>query len=219
MTSNFLVFAPGLSYGLSKHGDDFTPFFRLWKTITKSLGKNWKFWGIVLEPEIWWTSVPSFMEIVQRVKKLNSILRARLNFRRRPIVCTALYRNPMQASNFGGAFDQLFLWICLWNFHKRCLSTSSIPCCKKVKMTKNSNQGGPAWIVCGAPRPTAKRGNSICFACGWANMWTQAAVRTAGHMALGKYTPIHTLALLLSFKRCVWLRLKNSAREIPLGRK
>ena len=51
------------------------------------------------------------MEIVQAVKKLNSILRERLNFRRRPILCTSLYRNPMQASIFGGTFDQLFLWI------------------------------------------------------------------------------------------------------------
>ena len=47
-------------------------------------------------------SVPNFMEIVQAVKKLNSISRERLNFRRRPILCTTLYRNPMQASNFGG---------------------------------------------------------------------------------------------------------------------
>ena len=49
------------------------------------------------------------MEIVQAVKKLNSISRERLNFRTRPILCTTLYRNPMQASNFGGTFDQLFL--------------------------------------------------------------------------------------------------------------
>ena len=38
--SDFLIFALGLSYDLSKLSDDFTPFFRLWKTITKSLGKN-----------------------------------------------------------------------------------------------------------------------------------------------------------------------------------
>ena len=71
---------------------------------------------------------------------LNSISQARLNFRRRPFLCTT-FRNLMQASNFGGTFDQLFLWIFLWNIHRRCLSTSSIPWCKKVKMTKNSNQG------------------------------------------------------------------------------
>ena len=39
----------------------------------------------------------------------------------------------MQASNFGGTFDQLFLWIFLWKFLRRCLSTFSIPWCKKVK--------------------------------------------------------------------------------------
>ena len=121
------------------------------------------------------------MEIVQAVKKLNSISRERLNFRRRPILCTTLYRNLstfcllphshqpnpfpiivqsphlyfksqteeaperarrlsptsrlclifyrnlMQTSNFGGTFDQLFLRIFLSNFHRRCLSTFSIP--------------------------------------------------------------------------------------------
>ena len=30
----------GLSYGLSKFSDDFTPFFRLWKTITKGSSQN-----------------------------------------------------------------------------------------------------------------------------------------------------------------------------------
>ena len=72
------------------------------------------------------------METVQAVKKFNSISREWLNFRRRPILCKTLYRNPMQASKFGGTFDQLFLRIFL-NFHRRCLSTSSIPWYKKVK--------------------------------------------------------------------------------------
>ena len=40
VASKFLIFAWGLSYDLSKFSDDFTPFFPLWKTITKSLGKN-----------------------------------------------------------------------------------------------------------------------------------------------------------------------------------
>ena len=56
------------------------------------------------------------MEIVKVVKKLNSISRARLNFRRRLFLCTTLYRNPMQASNFGGPYEQLFLWISLMQF-------------------------------------------------------------------------------------------------------
>ena len=38
------------------------------------------------------------MEIVQAVKKLNSISRKRLNFRRRPILCTTLYRTESYAS-------------------------------------------------------------------------------------------------------------------------
>ena len=38
--SDFLIIAKGLSYDLSKFGDDFTPFFQLWKTLTKSSGKN-----------------------------------------------------------------------------------------------------------------------------------------------------------------------------------
>ena len=38
--SDFLNFAKGVSYDLSKFSDDFTPFFLFLKTITKSLGKN-----------------------------------------------------------------------------------------------------------------------------------------------------------------------------------
>ena len=34
VASDFLIFAQGLRYDLSKFSDDFTPFFRLWKTIT-----------------------------------------------------------------------------------------------------------------------------------------------------------------------------------------
>ena len=54
----------------------------------------------------------------------------------------------MQASNFGGTFDQLFLRIFLQNVHKRCLSTSSIPWWKKVKNDqKLKSRGGPALNV------------------------------------------------------------------------
>ena len=52
------------------------------------------------------------MEILQEVKNfslLNSIPRARLNFRRRLILCTTLYRNPIQASNFDGTFNNFSL--------------------------------------------------------------------------------------------------------------
>ena len=38
--SDFLIFAWGISYDLSKFSDDFTPFFRLWETITNSIDKS-----------------------------------------------------------------------------------------------------------------------------------------------------------------------------------
>ena len=120
------------------------PFSRVWKTITKSLGKNWKSKAFFLQPWTWWTSVTSFIKIVQAIKKLNSIFRAGLNFRRRPFLCRTLYRNIKQAGNFGGPFYQLFLCIFLWNFHRRCLSTFSIPWCKKVKNDQKLKSRGPA---------------------------------------------------------------------------
>ena len=79
-------------------------------------------------------------------KNLNSISRARLNFWRRPFLCTTLYRNLKQASNCGGTFDQLFVCIFLWNVHRRWLSTSSIPCCKNVKNDQKLKSRGPALI-------------------------------------------------------------------------
>ena len=82
------------------------------------------------------------MEIVQAVKKLNSISQERLNFWRRPILCTTLYRNPMQASNFGGTFDQLFLRIFYKIFTEDASLLFQYHGAKKSKMTKNSNQGG-----------------------------------------------------------------------------
>ena len=48
------------------------------------------------------------MDILQKLKKLNSTLRAQLNFQRLPILFTTLYRKPIQAS-FGGVFDELCL--------------------------------------------------------------------------------------------------------------
>ena len=81
--------------------------------------------------------------IVQAIK---TISRARLNFRRLPIWCTTLCGNLMQASKFGGTFDQLFLWI----FYEILTDASLLFLyhgAKKSKRTKNSNQGGPAWHV------------------------------------------------------------------------
>ena len=90
-----------------------------------------------------------FDKDIPSVKKLNLISQARLNFRRRPILCTTLYRNLTQASNFGDTFDQLFLSSVLRNFHRRCLSTSSVPWYKKVKNDQKlkSTGRGPALSV------------------------------------------------------------------------
>ena len=50
----------------------------------------------------------------------------------------------MQAGNFGGAFDQVFLWIVLWNFTEDASRRILYYGAKKSKMTKNSNQADPA---------------------------------------------------------------------------
>ena len=81
------------------------------------------------------------MKTVQAIKKLNSISRARLNFRRRPILCTTLYRNLMQASNSSGTFDQLFLWLFYEIFTEDASHHLLYHGAKKPKMTKNWNQG------------------------------------------------------------------------------
>ena len=81
-------------------------------------------------------------------KKLNSISRVRLNFRRRPILCTTLYRNQMQASNFGGAFDQLFLWIFFMKFSQKMpLNVFYTMVQKSQKWPKTQIKGGPALIL------------------------------------------------------------------------
>ena len=67
-----------------------------------------------------------------------------MNFRRRLFLCTTLYGNLMQACNFV-AHLTLFSFEFLYEFFiedaSLCLLYYSA---KKSKMTKNSNQGGPA---------------------------------------------------------------------------
>ena len=65
---------------------EFTPVFWLWKTTTKSPRKIKKYEAQLCNHEHdEQVHVPSFIKIVQTVKKLNSISRAQLNFRRGPI--------------------------------------------------------------------------------------------------------------------------------------
>ena len=78
-------------------------------------------------------------------EKLNSISREQLNFRRRPFLCTTLYRNLMQASNFGGTFDQLFLWTFFMKFSQKMpLYLFYTMVQKSQKWPKTQIKGGPA---------------------------------------------------------------------------
>ena len=43
-------------------------------------------------------------------KKVKLNLPSAIELSGRPFLCTTLYRNPMQVSNFGGIFDQLSQW-------------------------------------------------------------------------------------------------------------
>ena len=79
-------------------------------------------------------------------KKFNSISRVRLNFRRRPILCTTLYRNPMHASNFGGPFDQLFLWIIIRFWQKMPLNVF-YAMVQKWPKTQIKGEGGGGIVV------------------------------------------------------------------------
>ena len=79
-------------------------------------------------------------------KSLKSISRARLDFRRRPFLCTTLCRNPIQASNFSGAFDQLFLWIFYAIFTDYASPLCLYHGAKKSKLPKAQIKGGPALI-------------------------------------------------------------------------
>ena len=77
-------------------------------------------------------------------KKVKFNLARAIELSETAVLCTTLYRNLMQAIIFGGTFDQRFLWIFLWNFHRRCLSTRSIPWCKKDKNDQKLKSRGPA---------------------------------------------------------------------------
>ena len=79
--------------------------------------------------------------------KLSSISRERLNFRRRPFLCTTLYRNLMQASNFGGTLDQLFLCIFFMKFSQKMpLYLFYTMVLKSQKWPKTQIKGGPALV-------------------------------------------------------------------------
>ena len=104
---NFFIFAPGLSYGLSKFSDDFTPFLRLSKAITKSLHKKLKLWQHIVAKNMM-NKCAKFHGDSPKGKKVKFNLAIELSEMALSF-CVQLYRNPMQASNFCGTFDRLFL--------------------------------------------------------------------------------------------------------------
>ena len=141
----FFIFAPGLSFDLLKFSDDFTPFLLLWKTITKSLGKTQKSEPLFCGHEL--NKCSKFHEDSPSGKKVkfNHISRVRLNFRRQAILSTALHRNPMQASSFGGTFDELFVWIFYALFTEDASQLLPIPWRKNVKNDQKTPIKG-SWL-------------------------------------------------------------------------
>ena len=81
------------------------------------------------------------MKIVQAVKKLNSISRDRLNFRRRPILCTCTEIVNKRAA-LVAYFTNFSFEVFLYNFDTRCPFTFSIHGEKSQKWPKNWNQEG-----------------------------------------------------------------------------
>ena len=133
------------NYDLSKFSDSFTRFFfffQIWETTGQKYKKIWD--NLVAMSML--NKCAKFHGDFEVVKKLSSISRARLNISiiwRQPILCSTLYRNPVQASNFGGTFDQLFLWIFFFAVFTDYASLFLLyHGAKKVKMTKKTQIRG-----------------------------------------------------------------------------
>ena len=88
------------------------------------------------------------MEIVQAVKKLKFNLASATELSEMTVLCTILYRNLMQASNFGDILTNFSFEFFYAIFTQDAPLLFLYPGAKKSKMTKNSNQeeggGGPA---------------------------------------------------------------------------
>ena len=79
------------------------------------------------------------------VKKLNSISREQLNFRRRPILCTTLYIETLWKRATSVAHLTNFPFELFYKIFTEDASLLFLYYgAKKSKMNKNSNQGGPA---------------------------------------------------------------------------
>ena len=123
-------------------------FFRLWKTITKSPRQKLKNLRQYFVAMNMMNKCAKFHKDSPSDKKVKLNLPSAIELSETAVLCTTLYRNPMQVSNFGGTFDQLFLWIFYEIFTENASLLHLYHGAKKSKMTKNSNQGegGPALI-------------------------------------------------------------------------
>ena len=81
-------------------------------------------------------------------KKVKFNLARAIELSETAVLCTTLYRNLMQASNFGGTFDQLFLWIFYETFTEDASQLLLYHGAKKVKNDQNPNSrgAGPPWF-------------------------------------------------------------------------
>ena len=123
------------------------------------------------------------MEIVQAVKKLNSISPARLNFFGDGRFCVQLCRETLRkratsVAHLNNVYFEFFM-----HFHRRCLSTLSIPWRKKVKHDQKLKSRGPEAEVDEIAGASLKLVKSQCFLdclpsclCAW--WWLFSLLRT-----------------------------------------
>ena len=123
------------------------------------------------------------MNIVLRVKKLHSISRAPLNLGdgrfciqlciELCILCIELCIETLcKRATSVAHFTNFSFEFCYEIFTEDASLLFLYHGAKKSKMARNSNQGGPALIVCGAHRPTTTRGNN--------GLWSPKAFGLAG---------------------------------------
>ena len=145
--SDFLIFAQGLSYDLSKLGDDFTPFFRLWKTITKcldqqlnNLRQRFVAMNMMNKCAKFHKDSPSGKKVKFNLARAIELSETFGRFGVQLCIETLCKRTTSVAHLTNFSFEFVYE---IFNFQRRCLSISSIPWCKKVKNDqKLKSRGG-----------------------------------------------------------------------------
>ena len=120
--------------------------FLLWKIITTSLGKmkkseaNW----CSHDHDEQHLSVQSFINIVQAIKKLNSISRARFNFRRQPILCTSCMETSCKGAAWVANLTNFSFELCYDVFTEDASLFFPYHGARKVKDDQKLKSRGPA---------------------------------------------------------------------------